>query len=82
METSVLTYEDTSVLNSGLDAFPPTYFLSEPDHSNHSFCLKAPECSLCAGDESKCRGGTVTKTGRVSFTEWWWVTDGRRNESQ
>lgn len=41
METSVLTYEDTSVLNSGLDAFPPTYFLSEPDHSNHSFCLSA-----------------------------------------
>lgn len=74
METCILTYEDTRVVNSDLNVFPHTDSLPRQDHSTLSFYLKVTECSLCFGHDSKCRDGTVNKADRVSFME---LGDGR-----
>ena len=76
METCILTFEDTRAINSDSDAFPHTDSLLGPALSSHSLYLKDTECLWCAGHDSKCKDGTVTKTYRVSSMEWG-MRDGR-----
>lgn len=81
MVTCTRTFEDTRVINSGSDAFPYTDSLPKPHHSSHSFYLKVTEGLQCAGHDSKCKSGRVTKTDRVSLMDWG-MRHRRGNESQ